>query len=103
MTPSASNVAAGKIKITTRNEGAAEHELVVFRTSLDESKLPLTKAGDRIDEEGAGITHLDPEAEGVKPKHSKTITITLSRGRYVLVCNLALHYTQGMHAVVTVG
>jgi len=100
--PSDSAIKAGKLKIKVENKGSTEHEFVVFRTALDETDLPLNAAGDRIDEEGKGITHLDPEAEDVPVGGSKTITIDLAAGRYVFVCNLPNHYGLGMHAVVNV-
>ena len=98
--PSSTSVKAGKLTITVKNRSKQEHELVVFRTDLAEDGLPLNADRDRVDEEGKGITHLDPEAEGVAPGKSKTITIDLPAGRYVFICNLAGHYGQGMHAVV---
>ena len=103
VTPSAAHLSPGSVKIKVTNAGDATHELVAFRTDLPEAGLPLNAKGDRIDEEGTGITHLDPEAEDVAPGKSKTITIDLAKGRYVFVCNLPTHYGQGMHAVVTVG
>jgi uncharacterized cupredoxin-like copper-binding protein len=99
--PSGAEVTAGKVTVTVHNRAKQEHELVVFRTDLDEAKLPLNATKDRVDEEAKGITHLDPEAEGVKAGKSKTITIELPAGRYVFICNLTGHYGQGMHAVVT--
>jgi len=98
---SAATVPAGDVKVTVQNDGKIEHELVVFRTDLEAVSLPMTAAGDRVDEEGTGVTHLDPEAEGVAGGTSKTITVALPKGRYLFVCNLAAHYGQGMHAVVT--
>jgi uncharacterized cupredoxin-like copper-binding protein len=91
---------AGNIRLTVSNTGAVEHELVAFKTDLDESQLPL--AGGRVNEEGAGITHFDPEAENLKAAGSKTITLDLPAGRYVFICNLPGHYALGMHAVLTV-
>jgi uncharacterized cupredoxin-like copper-binding protein len=93
-------VAAGRMKLTVHNNGAAEHEVVAFRTNLGDTDLPMN--GDRINEDGAGITHIDPEAEDVASGSSKTITLNLSPGRYVFVCNLKGHYQQGMHSVLTV-
>ena len=76
------------------------HELVVFRTDLDEADLPLTADGDRVDESAAGLTKLEPEAEDVAPGDTARITLDLSQGtRFVVICNLPLHYTQGMHVV----
>ena len=101
ITLSTGSVQGGNVGIKTRNTGKANHELVVFRTDLGEGALPLGPDG-KVDEKGAGITHLDPEAEDVTPGKTKAITVDLAPGRYVLVCNLPGHYTQGMHAVLTV-
>lgn len=97
---SSTTVRSGSVPITVTNNGTIEHEFVVFKTDLAETALPLVKDGTRIDEEGPGITHLDPEAEDVKPSTSKSITVVFAPGRYVLVCNLPVHYKQGMHVVL---
>lgn len=91
----------GKLRVTAKNEGSVVHEFVAFRTDLEEGSLPMTSQGDRVDEGGAGITHLDPEAEDVSPGKSKTITLDLPAGRYVFACNLPGHYSLGMHTVIT--
>jgi len=93
---------AGAVRLKVHNAGAALHELVAFRSDLDEEALPLVADGSKVDETGTGITHLDPEAENIAAGADNTISIDLTAGRYVLVCNLAGHYTQGMHAVLTV-
>jgi uncharacterized cupredoxin-like copper-binding protein len=93
-------VDAGRVKFTVTNNGTVEHELVVIRTDLPAGSLPETASG-RVDEEGAGLTKLDPEAEDIAPGTSKSATLKLSAGRYVIVCNLPGHYANGMHAVVT--
>jgi uncharacterized cupredoxin-like copper-binding protein len=98
---SAGTVRSGSVPITVTNNGTIEHEFVAFKTELAETDLPLVADGSRIDEKGSGITHLDPEAEDVKPNTSKSITIVFAPGRYVLVCNLPAHYKQGMHVVLT--
>ena len=97
---SRSEVTAGSVRLRVANAGPSEHELVAFRTDLPEGALPMT--GERVDEEGAGVTHLDPEAENIKAGHSKEITLKLDPGRYVLICNIAGHFQRGMHAVLTV-
>ena len=98
---SSSKAVSGPVTVTVQNKGKIAHEIVAFRTDLDEKSLPLTADGHKVDEEGQGITHLDPEAEDVTPDGSKTITIDLPAGRYVFVCNIEDHYKQGMRAVVT--
>jgi uncharacterized cupredoxin-like copper-binding protein len=101
LSTSSSNVKSGNVTVTVNNSGSLEHELVVFRSDLDENSLPMEADGHKIDEEGSGITHLEPEAEDVNAGGSKTITIDLPPGRYVFVCNVEDHYKQGMHTVVT--
>lgn len=101
ITLSTTSAKSGSVSIKTQNSGKTDHELVVFRTDLPETALPLGPDG-KVDEKGAGITHLDPEAEGVAPGKNKSVSVDLAPGRYVLVCNLPGHYTQGMHAVLTV-
>jgi len=97
---SQSDVTAGPVRLRVDNAGPSEHELVAFRTELAEDALPMT--GERVDEEAAGVTHLDPEAENIKAGHSKEIVLKLDPGRYVVICNLAGHYQRGMHAVLNV-
>jgi uncharacterized cupredoxin-like copper-binding protein len=99
---SAASVAAGALAVTAHNTGTIPHEMVAFRTDLAETALPQVADGSKVDEEGAGITHVDPEAEDVMPGTDKVANLTLTPGRYVFICNLPGHYKSGMHAVLTV-
>jgi len=92
---------AGRIRLSVHNSGKTEHELVAFRTDLPEGSLPLDSTG-RVNETGPGITHIDPEAESVQPGTTKSVTLDLPAGRYVVICNLPGHYASGMHQVLTV-
>ncbi|MEY2418229.1 MAG: hypothetical protein QOG90_909 [Actinomycetota bacterium] len=94
------SVPAGTVRVTSTNNGTVPHELVAFRTDLPVDKLPL-KDGN-VDEDGDGVTHMDPEAEDIKPGSSKSITLHLSAGRYVFICNVPGHYAGGMHTELTV-
>jgi uncharacterized cupredoxin-like copper-binding protein len=96
------HVPAGKVRLSVQNAGLVEHELVVFRTDMRESAMPMGD-GLKVDEEARGITHLDPEAENIRHGQTKTIVVDLTPGRYVLICNLPGHYAQGMHHMLTVG
>lgn len=96
-----STAPAGRIKVVVDNGGAVTHEFVAFRTDLPASALPMG-TDNRINEDGAGITHIDPEAEDVAPGHAKTIVLDLTPGRYVFVCNLPGHYGSGMYTTMTV-
>ena len=57
-----------------------------------------------MDEEGAGVTHVDAVA-GMAVGQVSDLAVKLEPGRYVLVCNLSensQHYMAGMHIVSTV-
>jgi uncharacterized cupredoxin-like copper-binding protein len=96
----AGTVAHGAVAVTVQNRGALTHEIVFFRTELPEASLVAVADGSQVDEDGAGITHIDPEAEDVLPAKDKSISVNLSAGRYVVMCNIPGHYKSGMHAVL---
>jgi uncharacterized cupredoxin-like copper-binding protein len=91
---------AGDVTFDVKNDAEQEHEFVVFKTDLAPDQLPTDAAGD-VDEEGAGVTHID-EIEGIPGGESRSLTVNLDAGGYVLICNLPGHYRQGMHTAFTV-
>lgn len=101
---SANTVSAGNVVFHVSNVATDQmHEFVIFRTDLPEDQLPRTVDGN-VDEEGAGVTHIDEVADMAVGQVSD-LTVKLDRGRYVLVCNLtenSMHYMAGMHIVFTV-
>src|SRR5215218_8576969 len=88
-------VTAGKVKFSVKNAGSDEHELVVLKTKTAASKLKVS--GGRASESGE-VAELEDIAAG----KSKSKTLTLKKGHYVLICNLPGHYQQGMRADFTV-
>ena len=111
MTLSENSASAGKVTVhVTNNATDQKHEFVIFKTDLPEDQLPLKDDGSGvmiIDEEGAGVTHIDeiPDSD-LPPGASKDLTVDFKPGRYVIVCNLVKnsvsHYHEGMRAVFTV-
>ena len=94
----ATTVSAGKVKFVATNSGADEHEVILIRTDVAIDKLTVESNG-RVDEakvESAG------EVEDVAPRTTKSATLTLNPGRYLIICNLPLHYGQGMRTELTV-
>lgn len=73
------------------------HEMVIIKTTLAEDRLPVKE--DRVDE---GKLKVMGEAEEMRPGKSRKITLNLSAGHYVLICNVHGHYASGMHASFTV-
>lgn len=101
---SANTVSAGNVVFHVSNVATDQmHEFVIFKTDLPEEQLPRTVDGN-VDEEGAGVTHIDEVADMAVGQVSD-LTVKLDRGRYVLVCNLtenSMHYMAGMHIVFMV-
>ncbi len=90
---------AGEVTFEVHNQGTITHEFVVIKTDLAEGELPLD--GDTVDENGTGVDIVD-EIEGIDPDGSQVLTVTLDPGNYLLICNIATHYSQGMHASMQV-
>lgn len=90
------SVAAGSVTFTVTNDGVKKHEFVVLFTKIMGKDLPYTKATDEIAEEGKGIDSPGEIGE-LKPGESKTVTLDLAAGHYVLVCNIKGHWRMGMY------
>jgi len=89
---------AGVYTYDISNTGAMEHEMLVMKTDLAPSALPM-KNGD-INEDA-----LPPISDGdnIAPGKSQTRTIDLSKpGTYLFVCNIPGHFKEGMYTYVTV-
>lgn len=89
------SISAGKVKFSVKNAGSDEHELVVLRTNTAASKLKVSGGRARTSGEVAAI-------KDIAGGRSKSRTVTLKKGHYVLICNLPGHYQQGMRADLTV-
>jgi len=93
----------GKQSLRITNAGTIPHELLVFRPAAgtDPKGLPVSSDGD-INEDGPVATKIS-HGDNIDPGKSQTRTVDFSTpGPYVLVCNIAGHYKQGMAEIVTV-
>lgn len=90
-------VAAGPTTFTLTNSGTKKHEMVVLKTDEAFDALAIDAATNRVSE----ATTLGEVGETDIGKVG-TLTLDLTPGKYVLVCNLEKHYAQGMRAVFTV-
>jgi plastocyanin len=93
--PKALSAKAGKLRVTAKNDGNAEHELILIRTTRAANAVP--REGSRASE--AGNVGEIPEQE---PGESASHTFTLEPGRYVYICNVPNHYASGMRGTLTV-
>lgn len=94
--PSTKRVAAGKVTFVARNTGKIPHEFVVLKTKTPAGKLP-TKGVEAVETGKVGA--IKTFGAGT----TKTLTLTLKRGHYALICNLPGHYKAGQFADFTVG
>jgi uncharacterized cupredoxin-like copper-binding protein len=92
------SIPAGTITFVVKNTGAVEHELVVLQTNTAQDKI-----GSDADEAGKmDETGNVGETGDMNVGETKTFTITLPAGHYVLMCNEIGHYSAGMHMTFTV-
>ena len=91
------SVKAGPTKIGVRNLASMEHSFEVLKTDLPHDKIPVDGASAKAKEDGkvGGIA-------SIPAGKSAAVTIDLTPGKYVLICNVAGHYGLGMHVGFTV-
>jgi uncharacterized cupredoxin-like copper-binding protein len=111
ITLSSTNLKAGTITFNVTNDGTKNHEFIVRKTDLKVDALPLFDSGadaGRINEEAPELSTVgDPsEIADFAPGLTKSLTVTLQPGHYVIFCNLKvetlLHYSKGMRIDFTV-
>lgn len=90
------SVASGPVTFTLTNTGVKDHEMVVLKTDTPADQLTIG-SDDRVSEDDSV-----GEIGEIKPGTTGTVTLDLEPGSYVLVCNIAKHYGQGMYAKFTV-
>lgn len=83
--PVPASITAGKVTFKVKNAGKLGHELVVLKTTTAPGKLKV-KGARAVETGKVG------EVAELKPGKSGTLTKTLARGKYVLLCNVPGHY-----------
>jgi uncharacterized cupredoxin-like copper-binding protein len=78
----------GVVSFDVRNTGTVDHELVVLKTKVAPGKL-------RVKRGRAILVGRVGRVGPLKPRASRTLTLTLEAGKYVLLCNLPGHYQGG--------
>jgi uncharacterized cupredoxin-like copper-binding protein len=96
LTVTPASVKAGPTTITFKNEGTMVHEVVVLKTDTPADQLKVG-ANHEVSED----TSVGEDSE-TQPGRSKSTTIDLKPGKYVLVCNIERHYERGMFVAFTV-
>ncbi|MDQ2951602.1 MAG: cupredoxin domain-containing protein [Chloroflexota bacterium] len=93
-----SSIKAGAVTFTLKNTGTVTHELVVVKTNVAQDKLAANpdEAGKVTEDGSLG------ESGDVEKGISKSFTLDLTPGNYVLMCNEVGHYGMGMHIAFVV-
>ena len=97
ITVSVPSVKAGSVKIGVRNLAAMEHSFQVIKTDLAPDKLPVDGASAKANEDGKV-----GELKSIPAGKSAALTVDLTPGKYVFICNIAGHYQLGMRTGFTV-
>ncbi len=95
MTVDKTSVPAGKVTFVVKNEGTITHEFVVLQPNVAFDAMEVTS--DKVSED-TNVGEVGDVAKG----ETKSATIDLKAGSYVLVCNIAKHYGLGMRSAFTV-
>jgi len=92
-----STAPAGPLDFVVANRGPSVHEIEVFSGAGEGTVLPIAASV-------ADTTGLDlvDEVEDILPGSTATLTLDLSPGTYLVICNLPGHYEHGMWGYLTV-
>jgi len=74
-----------------------EHSFEVLKTDLPQDQLPVDNASAKAKEDGKV-----GEIKSIAAGKSASVTVDLTPGKYVFICNVAGHYQLGMHTGFTV-
>jgi uncharacterized cupredoxin-like copper-binding protein len=106
--PDKDKVPAGEVTFRATNEGPDDpHEMVLIRTDLAPGDLPTADDGSVPEDE----VDLVDEIEEIAVGDTDELTVELSAGSYVLICNIVeeepdgtieSHYQEGMRSGFTV-
>lgn len=108
--PEVASVPAGSVTFVANNTGPDdEHELVVIKTDLAPDALPVDADG-VVPEDSSELSVIG-EVEEIAVGATGEVTLDLSAGKYVLICNilqtepdgtLEAHYRMGMRTAFEV-
>src|SRR5262245_59585899 len=91
------SIQSGAVTFSIQNDGPSVHEFVIMKTDVATPSLPTTtEDGQKVlDEESSELQAVD-EAEDIAPGTTASLPVTLAPGNYIMFCNIAGHYAQGM-------
>ena len=99
ITPSIATVPAGRVTFDIKNRGQIAHDFYVIKTDLAPDALPYDSAAYQARLSGLNVVKYQPP---ITAGTSAQVTVDLSSGRYVLICNIVGHYQAGSSTAFTV-
>ena len=100
VTLSIDHIKPGKVLFKVKNISTDEdHELLLVKTDLAPDALPMDPDGVRVDEDKLNDLK---ELGDVHPGKSRSTTLSLKAGKYLLFCNEAGHFKAGMYMTFAV-
>jgi len=97
---SAKSANAGEVTFAIANFGTMAHEFLVVKTDIPLGEIPLG-SNNRFDEEAKSL-NVVAEISEWQPNAAGVLKVKLEPGNYQLLCNIAGHYKNGMHAAFEV-
>ena len=95
-----SSVKAGEVTFDVKNwSRSLVHEMLVIPVDNADAPLPYDYGKQQVIEDQ--VKSLGETSE-MQPNASKTISLQLTAGTYILICNVPGHYGAGMQTVLTV-
>ena len=88
-----SSTASGSVTFTVKNAGTVIHQLVVLKTDIPQNQIPASSTQPGTMSEPGFVT----QTPVINPGASFTLTLAMTTGSYVLMCNQPAHYLIGMH------
>jgi uncharacterized cupredoxin-like copper-binding protein len=100
ITVDAVQVPAGDVTFNVTNQSPEFYHAVTISPVADPSiELPYLTDKRMVDEEAAGVT---ARVKELRPGTSRSVTVAMQPGTYILYCNIAGHYAMGMWTLLTV-
>jgi uncharacterized cupredoxin-like copper-binding protein len=96
VTPVPVKAPPGFVNFKVKNTGALKHEFIVLKSKVAAGKLPVKNNKAVLKGTVKG------KLASVAPGQTKTLTVKLAAGKYILLCNLPAHYKAGQHSAFTV-
>ena len=84
----------GSVQFSVTNGGTIVHEFVVIDTDAAANSFTVGPDG-TVSEDGLSVVD---EIEDIAVAATESLTVNLSAGHYVLICNVPGHYAAGMRA-----